>query len=64
VIEQLVLDAISMQVEDGLTKGKLCLTNLVAFCGIMDGCLGEGRAVDFVYFDVSKAFDIVSHKVN
>jgi len=53
-----------MQVEDGLTKGKLCLTNLVAFCGIMDGCLGEGRAVDFVYFDVSKAFDIVSHKVN
>ena len=29
----------------------------------MTGWVGEGRAVDVVYLDLSKAFDTVSHKI-
>ncbi|PKU33609.1 reverse hypothetical protein [Limosa lapponica baueri] len=39
----------------GFTKRKSCLTNLIAFY--------EGRAVDVVYLDFSKAFDTVSHSI-
>ena len=72
VMEQLVLDAISKQLEEkkvirssqhGFTKGKSCLTNLVAFYDVITGWVDEGRAVDVVYLDFSKAFDTVSHNI-
>jgi len=71
-MEQLVLEAIIKQVEEkkvirssqhGFTKGKSCLTNLIAFCDDMTGWVDEGRAIDVVYLDFSKAFDTVSHNV-
>jgi len=71
-MEQLILDVISRQVEQkkvigrcqhGFTKGKSCLTSLLAFCDGMTGWVDEGRAVDVVYFDFSKAFDTVSHNI-
>jgi len=55
VIEQFILEVINKQVEEkkvirssqhGFTKGKSCLTNLIAFYNDMTGWVDEGRAVD------------------
>ncbi|PKU42569.1 hypothetical protein llap_7120 [Limosa lapponica baueri] len=45
------------------TKGKSCLTSLIAFYDGMTGWIHEGRVVDVVYLDFSKAFDTVSHSI-
>ena len=64
VMEQLILDVIAKQVEEkkvirssqhGFTKGKSCLTNLIAFYDGMTSWIDEGRAVDVVYLDFCKA---------
>jgi len=71
VMDQLILDAISKQVEEnkvirsnqhGFSKRKSCLTNVTAFYDGMTGWVNEGRAVDVVYLDFDKAFDTASHK--
>jgi len=72
MMEQLILEVISKQVEEkklirssqhGFTKGKSCLTNLIAFYDDMTGWVDERTAVDVVYLDFSKAFDTVSHNI-
>ncbi|PKU35644.1 rna-directed dna polymerase from mobile element jockey- hypothetical protein [Limosa lapponica baueri] len=72
VMEELVLDVISEHVEEekvigsghyGSSKGKSCFTNLTAFYDGMTGWMDEGRAVDVVYLDFSKAFDTVAHNI-
>jgi len=69
MMEQLLLDVTIKQVEEkkiirssqcGFTKRKSCLTNLIAFYDGMSGWVDEGRAVDVVYLDFSKAFEPVS----
>lgn len=47
----------------GVSKGKLCLTNLIAFCDGITDWVEEGRAVDGVYLGFSKAFEAVSHYI-
>ncbi|PKU46109.1 rna-directed dna polymerase from mobile element jockey- hypothetical protein [Limosa lapponica baueri] len=47
----------------GFTTGQSCLTNLIAFYDDMTGWIDEGRAVDVVYLDFSKAFATVSHSI-
>jgi len=73
MMEQLILEVISKQVEGkkviktshhGFREGKSCLTNLMAFYNGMTGWADEGRAVDVVYLDFSKAFDTVSHNIH
>ncbi|GAB0209656.1 mitochondrial enolase superfamily member 1 [Grus japonensis] len=72
VMEQLILGVINKHVEEkkvigsgqhGFTKGKSCLTSLMAFYDGMIGWVDEGRAVDVVYLDFSKAFGTVSHNI-
>jgi len=72
VMEQLILEAIIKQVEEkkvirssqhGFTKGKSCLTNLIAFYDDTTGWVDEGRPVDVAYLNFSKAFDTVSHNI-
>jgi len=72
VFEQLILEVINKQVEEkkvirssqhGFTKGKSCLTDLIAFYDGMTGWVDEGRAMNVVYLDFSKGFDTVSHNI-
>ncbi|KAF4795794.1 hypothetical protein TURU_090066 [Turdus rufiventris] len=68
VMEHLNLEAISTYTEKkvirssqhGFTKGKSCLTRLIDFYDETTTWMDEGRAVDIVYLDFSKAFDTVS----
>jgi len=44
-------------------RGNSCLTNLIAFYHGVAGWVDEGRAVDVVHLEFSKAFDTVSHNI-
>ncbi|GAB0179869.1 mitochondrial enolase superfamily member 1 [Grus japonensis] len=71
VMERLIPWVINKHVEEkaigsgqhGFTKGKSCLTILIAFYDGMTSWVDEGRAVDVVYLDFSKVFDIISHNI-
>ncbi|CAM4598586.1 unnamed protein product [Lepidochelys olivacea] len=60
--------------QHGFTKGKSCLSNLIAFYDEITGSVDEGKAVDVLFLDLgkavdvlfldfSKAFDTVSHSI-
>ncbi|CAM5157446.1 unnamed protein product [Eretmochelys imbricata] len=49
--------------QHGFIKGKSCLTNLIAFYDEITGSVDEGKALDVLFLDFSKAFDMVSHSI-
>ncbi|PKU30793.1 rna-directed dna polymerase from mobile element jockey-like [Limosa lapponica baueri] len=72
VTEQIILSAITWQIQDnqtirpsqhGFMRGRSCLTNLISFYDKVTRLVDEGKDVDVVYLDFSKAFDIVSHSI-
>ncbi|NXP18553.1 RTXE polymerase, partial [Scytalopus superciliaris] len=72
VMEQIILSAITEHLQDGqgirpsqhgFRRGRSCLTNLISFYDQVTHLVDEGRAVDVVYLDFSKAFDTVSHNI-
>ncbi|KAK4830741.1 hypothetical protein QYF61_013191 [Mycteria americana] len=72
LMEQIILSAITRHVENnqgikpsqhGFRKGRSCLTNLISFYDKVTRLMDEGKAVDVVYLDFSKAFDTVSHSI-
>jgi len=72
IMEQLILSALIRHVQDnqgirpnqhGFMKGKSCLTNLVSFYDQVTCLVDEGKAVDDVYLDFSKAFDTAPHSI-
>ncbi|GAB0209550.1 hypothetical protein GRJ2_003420700 [Grus japonensis] len=72
VMEQIILSAIMQHIQDtqvirpsqhGFMKGRSCLTNRISSYDQVIHSVDEGKAVDVVYLDFSKAFDTISHSI-
>jgi len=72
VVERFILSVLTGRVKDNqwirpsqhrLMKGRSRLTNLTSFYDQVTHLVDEGKALDVIYLDFSKAFDTVPHSI-
>ena len=47
--------------QHGFIRGKSCTSNLLEVLDHVGSLLDDGKQVDMIYIDMSKAFDMVNH---
>ena len=62
IVNHLSTHTLLLKSQHGFTKGKSCLTNLLSFLKDVTKAIDEGKPLDVIYLDFSKAFDKVPHK--
>ena len=63
IMDQLKVNEGFTPSQHGFTNGRSCLTNLISVYDKVTRLADEGKAVDGVYLDFSKAFDMVPHHI-
>ncbi|GAB0205052.1 mitochondrial enolase superfamily member 1 [Grus japonensis] len=72
IMEKIMLGVIKKHLKDnavighsqhGFVRGRACLTNLVSFYDKVTHLVDQGKPVDVIFLDFSKAFDTVSHSI-
>lgn len=62
IVNHLTSHSLLLQSQHGVTKGRSCLTNLLLFLEDVTKAIKEGKPIDMVYLDFSKAFNEVPHQ--
>lgn len=70
IFERIIYDRLSSHFkgiihddQHGFLVGRSTISNLCCFSSVVSDALMDGRQVDTVYFDLSKAFDCVNHSL-
>ncbi|GAB0190793.1 mitochondrial enolase superfamily member 1 [Grus japonensis] len=72
IMEKIMLGVIEKHLKDnavighsqhGFVRGRACLTNLISFYDKVTHLVDQGKPVDVIFLDFSKAFDTVSHGI-